>query len=303
MSLYIVSVVPDERCKQFRYTEINDYRKCMESVGIDDDPEFWGFEFYQKACLPHGAYLKESISYILSKVGGLGCELDEIIISEPSSFPMQLVFEEVDNWIKTKARGCEVRTVSGYNCVNLIYALHSSRSRSGSNSSKLLLSIEALQDEKKRIGKYAIFSDYAVGVLLSESKPASGYRVLNSEIEVDDDISLNHDSVALATTDSDCLGRLLQIENMNVTDIEKVCYINVFDPIRNMKLRSLGLKADQIHRPGSPNLGHCFGADPFLQLNECRSVTGKILLLSSGPGLSGGVIVQSINNKKGFVCE
>jgi 3-oxoacyl-[acyl-carrier-protein] synthase-3 len=93
--------------------------------------------------------------------------------------------------------------------------------------------------------------------------------------------------------------RLLKSAGLSIEDVSGLMHTNIFKPIIVMKEMQAGFAADQLFTDNVTRVGHCFAADPFINLVD-RGAAGQVrddchyLLASSVPGLRIGVLLRKV---------
>ena len=94
-------------------------------------------------------------------------------------------------------------------------------------------------------------------------------------------------------------GALLEPHGLKLGDVAALLHANLFKPVLMMKERQAGFSADQLYLDNIPRLGHCFAADPLINLVD-RAARGDIgpggygLLAASVPGSRIGALLRRI---------
>jgi 3-oxoacyl-[acyl-carrier-protein] synthase-3 len=93
--------------------------------------------------------------------------------------------------------------------------------------------------------------------------------------------------------------RLLAPPGLKVGDVTALLHPNLFKPLLVMKERQAGFHPDQLYLDNIPRIGHCFAADPLINLAD-RAALGHIgeghycLLAASVPGSRIGVLLKRV---------
>jgi 3-oxoacyl-[acyl-carrier-protein] synthase-3 len=186
-------------------------------------------------------------------------------------------------------------------CANLLTGVRAAEAAVavGRHRRVLVVSTDRIEDERDRMQNFALFSDGAAGCLVADapSGPAS-FRVRGSatatraaELGWGQEIS----SELGRRVNERLLGRL----GLAVGDLDAVLHTNVFKPVVMLKELQAGFRSDQLDPAGIPRVGHCFAADPMINLAD-RIAAGRVrpgghyLLASSVPGFRVGVLLHSL---------
>jgi 3-oxoacyl-[acyl-carrier-protein] synthase-3 len=184
-------------------------------------------------------------------------------------------------------------------CTNLLAALRTGEAlvASGRYHRILVVSADLEKDETSRLQGFALFSDGAASCLLSD-EGAWGYQVLGSASA--QDISMLDWSNEIRT-DLSCQvnDRLLGPHGLVAGDVSALMHPNIFKPLVVMKERLAGFAPAQLFTANISRVGHCFAADPLINLVDRVAVGhvpdgGIAMLAASVPGSRIGVLLRSM---------
>ncbi|OLF14036.1 3-oxoacyl-ACP synthase [Actinophytocola xinjiangensis] len=182
-------------------------------------------------------------------------------------------------------------------CTNLLAGLHVADAyvRSGRHRRVLVVTTDRVTDETTRMDKFALFSDGAASCLVTSEDPgdqellgcASATRAgeLDWANEINPELSVRVNE------------RLLTPFGLAVTDLAGLLHTNVYKPVVYLKEMQAGFEATQLHLDNITRLGHCFAADPLINLVD-RDRAGQLrdgahyLLAASVPGSRAGVLLR-----------
>ena len=190
-------------------------------------------------------------------------------------------------------------------CVNLLAALEVAASlvAAGRYRRVLVVTTDRAMREADRLVNYALFSDGAASVLVSAGDVQEGecYELLSCAT-AQDVRSLdwtNEISPDLARRVND---RLLGPLGMKLGDVAGLMHGNIFKPLVVMKERQAGFTPGQIWTGNIARVGHCFAADPLINLAD-RAAAGHVrpgghyVLAASVPGSRVGVLVRKTGDR------
>jgi 3-oxoacyl-[acyl-carrier-protein] synthase III len=186
-------------------------------------------------------------------------------------------------------------------CVNLLAALDvaSSFVASGRFDKILVITTDRVFDEAERMANYALFSDGAASCLVTADEAGpDGYQLVAcaaaqraGSLDASNEISAD---LAREVTE-----RLLAPLDMKVGDLDGLMHGNIFKPLVVMKEGQAGFTLEQIYTGNITRVGHCFAADPLINLVD-RAGIGQVkagryhLLASSVPGARIGVLLRRL---------
>jgi len=186
-------------------------------------------------------------------------------------------------------------------CVNLLAGLDVSRAlvTSGRHRRVLLITTDRVADGADRMSQFALFSDGAASCIVScDAGESDSYQLLGCAT-AQDTATLewtNEISSDLARRVNDLL---LTPHELKLGDIAGLMHANLFKPLVAMKERQAGFSAEQLFLDNIPRVGHCFAADPLINLVD-RTALGHLgngcycLMASSVPGSRIGALLKRV---------
>ncbi|MFI9204912.1 3-oxoacyl-ACP synthase [Streptomyces sp. NPDC053048] len=192
-------------------------------------------------------------------------------------------------------------------CTNLLSAVHVADAfvRSGRYRNVLVVTTDRIADESVRMEKFALFSDGAASCVVAAEHSDEAYEVLacataQTPSELD---GANEISADLSRLVND---RLLGPLGLTLEDVSGLMHANLFKPLVAMKERLAGFTPAQIYTENIERIGHCFAADPLINLVD-RAAAGHVrggghyMLASSVAGSRLGVLLRKVteNGKDG----
>lgn len=187
-------------------------------------------------------------------------------------------------------------------CVNLLAGIDVARSfvLSGRHSSVLVITTDKVAQGADRMSQFALFSDGAASCIISRAPRAStstnSFRVLGVAT-AQETASLEWTNQISADLAKDVNSRLLAGPGLKLGDISVFAHANLYKPLVVMKERQAGFVMEQLYLDNIERLGHCFAADPLINLVD-RMALGHVgegsycLLASSVPGSRIGVLLH-----------
>jgi len=191
-------------------------------------------------------------------------------------------------------------------CANLLTGLDVSRAlvTSGRYQRVLLITTDKVAAGVDRISQFALSSDGAAScIVTSEAADTStggiaSYELLGcataqrtADLEWTKEISSD-----LARQVND---QLLTPWGLKLGDVRALAHANIFKPLIMMKERQAGFSPEQLHLGNIARIGHCFAADPLINLVD-RAALGDIgegsycLLATSVPGSRVGALLRRV---------
>jgi 3-oxoacyl-[acyl-carrier-protein] synthase III len=184
-------------------------------------------------------------------------------------------------------------------CVNLLAGIDLARALvvSGRYRRVLVITTDKVAEGADRMSQFALFSDGAAScVIAAEAGPASGFELLGCAT-AQETASLEWTSQISADLAKDVNEQLTGAAGIKLGDVVALAHANLFTPLVAMKERQAGFSADQLYLGNITRLGHCFAADPLINLVD-RDGLGHLpagsycLLASSVPGSRIGALLR-----------
>ncbi|GAA4551957.1 hypothetical protein [Amycolatopsis samaneae] len=181
-------------------------------------------------------------------------------------------------------------------CTTLLSAVHLAERlvASGTYDNVLVVVADRVEDEEKRFQQFAIFSDSAASCLVT-SRPGDLAIVATAS-------ALDPAALDAAGRFSGQLGRaaaeaITRRSGVRPEEIAAVLPPNLFTPIVRMSEGQAGFRPGQLFLANIANRGHCFSADPIVNLVDRQRADGlrpgdHLLLTSGVPGARVSILVQ-----------
>ncbi|MDX2931619.1 3-oxoacyl-ACP synthase [Streptomyces ipomoeae] len=187
-------------------------------------------------------------------------------------------------------------------CNNLLAALHLARSlvQSGNHRRLLVVTADRIVDEAVRLEKFALFSDGAASCLVGAAEQGPDtFAMVASASAQDAGVLGVRDQIdsRLAAAVNEELERVTGVPREKVTALLPA---NLVRPLVTMKERQAGFSPAQLRIGNIERLGHCFAADPLINLVDLVAsgegeIDGLYLLASSVPGARHGVLLRKVS--------
>lgn len=185
-------------------------------------------------------------------------------------------------------------------CVNLLAAVDVARAfvASGRYRRILVVTTDRVTDEAARMSNFALFSDGAASCVVSADPGEGGHEILACAT-AQDAKTLDWSNELSSDLARDVNRRLLDPLGMKLGDVDALMHANIFKPLVVMKERQAGFTPAQLHTGNIPRIGHCFAADPLINLVD-RTELGHVragrlsILASSVPGSRIGVLLRAL---------
>jgi 3-oxoacyl-[acyl-carrier-protein] synthase-3 len=186
-------------------------------------------------------------------------------------------------------------------CVNLLAALDvaSALVAGGRHRTVLVITADRVAAAEDGVLPYALLSDGAASCLVTAEDAGRGRYQLLSCAVAQDARSMDWRSEISSDLARRVNDALLAPREMVLADVAGLMHSNIFKPLVAMKERQAGFTQEQIYTDNIARVGHCFAADPLINLVD-RSALGHVqpdrhyLLASSVPGSRIGVLLRRL---------
>ncbi|MEU8588238.1 3-oxoacyl-ACP synthase [Streptomyces sp. NPDC048664] len=184
-------------------------------------------------------------------------------------------------------------------CTNLLTALRTAEAlvAAGQYRRVLVITTDRVTDEAERMESFALFSDGAASCLVgTEPLGENAYGVVAGATAQDPD-ALDWSSEISSDLARAVNDRILADAGMKLGDIHGLLHLNLFKPVVVLKERQAGFAKDQLYLDNITRFGHCFAADPLINLVD-RAAGGGVrpdghyLLAAAVPGVRVGVLLH-----------
>jgi 3-oxoacyl-[acyl-carrier-protein] synthase-3 len=184
-------------------------------------------------------------------------------------------------------------------CVNLLAGLDVARAfvLAGRYSRVLVITVDVVAEGAAPMSQFALFSDAAASCLISaEPGLAESYEVLGCAA-AQETATLDWTSQISSDLARQVNQQLLGPAGLGLGDVTALLHVNLFRPLLVMKERQAGFREDQLFLDNITRTGHCFAADPLINLVD-RAVLGHLaegdhaMLAASVPGSRFGVLLR-----------
>ncbi|WP_374118178.1 3-oxoacyl-ACP synthase [Streptomyces sp. MAR25Y5] len=186
-------------------------------------------------------------------------------------------------------------------CTNLLTGLRTAQAlvAAGQHRRVLVVTTDRITDESERMENFALFSDGAASALVSaEAEGADGYEIV-AGASAQRPRALEWTNEISPDLARDVSERVLHAAGMKLGDVDGLLHLNLYKPVVVLKERQAGFTAEQLYLDNIPRFGHCFAADPLINLVD-RAAAGDVrddghyLLAASVPGVRVGVLLRKL---------
>ncbi|MFG2942630.1 3-oxoacyl-ACP synthase [Streptomyces sp. NPDC048282] len=187
-------------------------------------------------------------------------------------------------------------------CTNLLVGVGLAHAlvTAGQHRRVLVVTTDRITDERTRMENFALFSDGAAACLVAaaEAGPLDGAHeiVACAHLQRPGTLDWSHEiSPDLAREVND---RILTPLDMKTGDLDHLVHPNLYTPVVVLKERQAGFAPQQLFTDNITRIGHCFAADPLINLADLGTAGrlragGHQLLASSVPGARAAVLLRT----------
>lgn len=165
----------------------------------------------------------------------------------------------------------------------------------------LVVTTDRVTDEAERMLPYALLSDGAASCLVAAAGEGRDRYELVGCASAQDSASMDASAEISADLARRVNDALLPPHGLAVEDLAGLMHANIFKPLVVMKERQAGFAPEQLYTENIRRVGHCFAADPLINLVD-RVACGHVragrhyLLATSVPGSRAGVLLRRLED-------
>jgi 3-oxoacyl-[acyl-carrier-protein] synthase III len=184
-------------------------------------------------------------------------------------------------------------------CVNLLAGIDVARSfvLAGRYRRVLVITADMVAAGADPMSRFALYSDAAASCLIAaDPGTADSYEVLGCAA-AQETASLEWSHQISSDLTRQVNEQLLAPAGLKLSHVTALLHVNLFKPLLVMKERQAGFRDDQLFLDNIPRTGHCFAADPLINLVD-RVALGHLgqghycMLAASVPGARFGVLLR-----------
>lgn len=274
-----------------------------KEFGMTPDAQTWGWGRIHRTERSLAAMAVESGSATLRTASADPASIDMLVLCS-TRFPHGAVPQ--GRFVQSILTGLSLGNASFVGltldrCANLLGALHLARAlvSSGQYRRVLVVTTDRVDDEAARMESFALFSDGAASCLVLDDRDGRAAYQLVSSATAQDASALGSSNEISSDLSRQVNDSLLQPLNMTLAHVSGLMHANIFKPIIVMKELQAGFAPSQLCTDNTLRVGHCFAADPLINLVDRASV-GQVqdncyyMLASSVPGSRIGILLRRL---------
>lgn len=287
------------------FSTIDGLHARAEELRMAPDPTLWGWGSVFRSHRGLEAMAIESGCETLRAAGGGPESVDALVLC---CSDVRTPARSHGRFVATILTGLGLGDIPFYGldlnrCVNLLAALDvaSSFVAGGRYRRVLVVTTDRVVEEADRMLSYALLSDGAASCLVTADREGPELYRLLACASAQDTASLDWTSEISADLARRVNDALLGPLGVGLADVAALMHANVFKPLVVMKERQAGFAPEQIYTPNIARVGHCFAADPLINLVD-RIAMGHVppgrhcMLAASVPGSRMGVLLRRLGD-------
>lgn len=257
-----IDFIPGDRSSH--YSALPNFQERIASLGMPDEPDLWRWGHYRHSEGDYREHIEAGCAQVRTFLASRATAIDHVVFCAPCINDCSTYVETVRSLDFPAAHCRSFEIVKDTDCVNLLAAVERARQRLADGAREVLvLASEKLAKETWRFKKFSLFSDYSMSMVISAEMTDCPYEVIDVLIRPDPEPGPDTGSVLGRKLERSCLNELLGRNRMSAADVGQFCYINLYEPMYQMKGKDLGFDIARMPTARIAEFGHCYGADPF----------------------------------------
>jgi 3-oxoacyl-[acyl-carrier-protein] synthase-3 len=283
------------------YREAHRFAAKIARFEMLDDAAAWGWGKFFRSGRDRGELAVASASRTLAMAECDGGDMDAVILCA-AEFPANVDWHARYCREVLEALGLEHAFVIGVTlarCNTLLSAvlLAERLVRSRVYDSVLVITSDRISDEEERFQQFALFSDGAASCIVTSRPGELGILATASALAPAALDTARRFGGQLGHTTTDAITRQSGVQPDKVS---VVLPPNLFTPIVRMSEGQAGFRPDQLYLRNIAERGHCFSADPLVNLVDRQDANGTrpgeyVLLTSSVPGSRVSILAEVLD--------
>jgi 3-oxoacyl-[acyl-carrier-protein] synthase-3 len=285
------------------HTEIKGFAEFVDERRMVTDARMWGWGAVHRTELDTATLAVRAGRQTLRAAGVEPGDVDAVVLCS-TTFPAEVGAH--GELIASVLHGLELNAVpvTGITlnrCATLLTGLQVAATMvaAGRHRTVLVITTDRVADESARMTDFALFSDGAASCLVTqrtEGAPESYEWVADAYAQ--DPASLGRGNEISADLAKAANQRLFAEAGIGIEAIDGLLHNNIYLPIVTMKEVQAGFDQSQLDTSNIARVGHCFAADPLINLVDRQSAGtiragGHYLLASSVSGLRMCVLLRA----------
>ncbi len=285
------------------YTSIADLADKAAKFKLPVKPALWGWGRVRRTERPLEELAIDSGCATLQAAGVAPGSIDALVLCSTSIVGPA---DDHGRFFERVLSGIGLADIAFYGltlnrCTNLLAGidLASALVAAGRYQRVLVITTDLVLDEADRMASYALFSDGAASCLVSAEPATDGYQLL-AAANAQQASSLHWTKEISSDLSRQVNQRLLDPFGLELSEVCGLMHLNIFTPLLVMKERQAGFASEQLFTANIERSGHCFAADPLINLVD-QAAAGEVhpghhyLLAASVPGSRFGILLRKLD--------
>jgi 3-oxoacyl-[acyl-carrier-protein] synthase III len=292
------------------YADIPGLPGLAAELGLAPNPGLWGWGSVRVTHRSLADLAADSLRATLRAAGAAPSSADALVVCSTSipgpSDDHGIFLARVLTGAGLGDIACYSQTMN--RCLNLLTALDIARALvlSGRHRRVLVVTTDAVAGDAP-MSRFALYSDAAASCMVAgdpgtgagDPGTGAGYEILGCA-SAQDTAAMDPASQISSDLAREVSDRLLEPPGLKLGDVTALAHFNLFRPLLVMKERQAGFSEDQLYLDNITRTGHCFAADPLINLADLAAL-GRVgegrycLLAASVPGCRAGVLLRGVS--------
>ena len=260
------------------YRELPDVAEQIRHLQIPDEEEIWNWGFCRRSEGGYDTHVADGFANLAAALRADAIAIDAVLCCDPvHNDPQRFVAAVTERVLPSlDVPGERMRRVEGRECVNVIQAVADASAllREGHGDVLIVAAEQVDETRSHRLRKYSMFSDFCLALVVSRDLQHCAWEVLDVQVCADANPGEDTGGILMRQLEKDCVERLLSQRGLTRRDVSRFFYLNLFEPIAEMKAKQIGFTPAHIYTQATRDRGHCYGADPFINLEAYASGGG-----------------------------
>ncbi|GLY28368.1 hypothetical protein [Kineosporia sp. NBRC 101731] len=288
------------------HAELKGFSDVVEDRGMVPDPDLWGWGAVHRTALDTATLAVRAGRLTLDAAGVGPGDIDAVVLCS-STFPADVA--DHGELVRSLLQGLRlgpvpVTGVTLNRCANLLTGLQLAAGTLAARRHRrvLVITTDRVTVESDRIADFALFSDGAASCLMTREPSATPESyVWVGDAQAQDPAALGGSHEISADLARIADRKALAQAGIGLDTIDALMHNNIFLPIVTIKELQAGFDPSQLDTSNITRVGHCFAADPLINLADRWSAGGvrpggHYLLASSVPGLRASCLLRAVDH-------
>lgn len=284
------------------YRDLPGVEAEIAELRMPDDEELWGWGYCRRSASDYETHVGRGFEEMVAHLAAEEIAVDSLVVCGPFHTPTERFVSALSSRVLPGlARPPRERhVIEGLDCVNVLQGLViAGELIDAGRETVLIVAAEKVEKEHHRFRRYSLFSDFCLALLVTRGAEGCPFAIRTAHVCPDDEPRDDTSGVLVRELDARCVEEALSAQGLAIEAIAKLFYLNLYEPIAEMKGKSMGFREAQLYTAVTRDIAHCSGADPFINLlsysNESVAGDGEQhLLCTSGRGSAGAAIVRRL---------